>query len=165
LEIAITCTNGGCPSLHCTCGIDTAGSTPHLAAGQLLHACINDPHTDPCMSRHAILIQSDLLTETAEFSHCMHAACSMVSESAKQPPAGPHSCMRCGRAGATLLYGRAAPPPRAYGCMYAMRGRSTAVRAVGLWRCWALLMAAQGLASGGGVLGARRTQGRRPCAG
>eukprot|EP01047_Picozoa_sp_COSAG01_P105556 COSAG01_NODE_34761_length_542_cov_1.869074_2_plen_68_part_01 len=33
--------------------------------GQPLHACISDPHTDPCMSRHAILIQSDLLTETA----------------------------------------------------------------------------------------------------
>jgi hypothetical protein len=39
------------------------------------------------------VIQSDL-TETAEFSHCMHAACSRVSESAKQPPAGTHSSSR-----------------------------------------------------------------------
>jgi hypothetical protein len=66
-------------------------------AGQLLHACISDPHTDPCMRPCMNLIQSDLLTETAEFSHCMHAACSRVSEAMKQPPAGTHSCAHvCG---------------------------------------------------------------------
>ena len=71
----------------CTYKIQT---TPY---GQPLHACIRDPDTDPCMRPCMNLIQSDLLTETAEFSHCMHAACSRVSESAKQPPAGTHSCV------------------------------------------------------------------------
>jgi hypothetical protein len=62
-----------CSGFHCR----NSGIPPRFPAQrsrQPLHACISDPHTDPCMSRHAILIQSDLLTETVEFSHCMHAA-------------------------------------------------------------------------------------------
>jgi hypothetical protein len=46
-------------------------------AGQPLHACISDPHTDPCMGQAVrSVIQSDL-TETAEFSDCM--ACCMLT--------------------------------------------------------------------------------------
>jgi hypothetical protein len=53
----------------------------------------------PCGSRSTPLgLRRGLLgssTEKAEFSHCMHAACSRVSESVKQPPAGTHSSIFC----------------------------------------------------------------------